>query len=122
VAQNPPTVTISGSGFAPGDTVTATVYSNPIALGSRTADSNGNVSFTFTPTAALDAGGHRVELAGTGVTASATLTVAKTTSALANTGANQAVTTVGAAGLAALLMGATCLALPGLRRRPYSHN
>lgn len=57
-------VTFNASGFAPGESVTGTVYSTPVPLGSKTADSKGRVSFTWTVPTDFEAGAHRVELVG----------------------------------------------------------
>lgn len=57
-------LTVTGTGFRVGESVTGTVFSAPMALGTKPADATGTVSFTFS-TAALDLGVHRVELRGT---------------------------------------------------------
>jgi hypothetical protein len=68
-------VTVTGRGFGSGESVTGTVFSAPMALGTKSADTAGTVSFTFS-TAALDLGAHRVELRGTsGIFMSADFTV-----------------------------------------------
>ncbi len=51
-----------GLGFLPGEEVTVTVHSDPIALGTFTADSAGVVPVTFAAT--LEAGHHSVEFTG----------------------------------------------------------
>lgn len=70
------TVTVSGSVVAQGDNFTATVngvpgrvysatvYSTPMFLGTKAADSTGKVSFTFS-TKDLPVGDHRVEITDT---------------------------------------------------------
>ena len=53
-----------GLGFLPGEKVTVTVHSDPIDLGTLTADENGKVSVSFEVLASLEAGDHSVEFAG----------------------------------------------------------
>ena len=53
-----------GLGFLPGEKVTVTVHSDPIDLGTLTADENGKVSVSFEVLASLGAGAHSVEFAG----------------------------------------------------------
>ena len=73
----PPSGSLSASTVAPGDTltvtaagyealesVTATLHSAPIALGSTPADALGSLSFTFTVPADIEPGSHSVELTG----------------------------------------------------------
>jgi hypothetical protein len=64
VATSGDQLTVTGTGFGIGELVTGTVFSAPMALGTKPADATGTVSFTFS-TAALDLGVHRVELRGT---------------------------------------------------------
>ncbi|MCL2317206.1 MAG: hypothetical protein FWC46_09015, partial [Actinomycetia bacterium] len=68
---------VTGTGFLPGEDVTATMYSDPYTIGTQPADSNGEVTFTWTVPAGTPAGAHTVELVGadSGTTASAPLTV-----------------------------------------------
>ncbi|MCL2317034.1 MAG: DUF11 domain-containing protein, partial [Actinomycetia bacterium] len=69
--------TVTGSGFLPGEDVTATMYSDPVVIGTKPADPSGNVTFTWTVPSSTPAGDHTVELVGadSGTTASAPLTV-----------------------------------------------
>ena len=53
-----------GLGFLPGEKVTVTVHSDPIDLGTLTADENGKVSVSFEVLASLGVGAHSVEFAG----------------------------------------------------------
>jgi len=63
-------VPVDGSGFAPGETVALTLFSDPIALGTLTADGDGIVRGSFTVPAAASTGAHEVEaLGGTSQTA-----------------------------------------------------
>lgn len=52
------TVTASGTGFAPGETVRFSLHSDPIALGEATADATGAVTATLTVPAAAPVGDH----------------------------------------------------------------
>lgn len=64
------TVTVGGqlsgtaSGFEPGESVTATLYSSPRTLGSVAADADGRIAFSFPVPADLEPGVHRLELVG----------------------------------------------------------
>lgn len=62
------TVTVSHKGgcFMPGSTVTITMYSDPVVLGTAIADSLGNVEATVTIPTGAALGSHLIELAGTG--------------------------------------------------------
>ena len=64
VGQSGRTFTFTGSGFVAGESVTATVYSTPVALGSRTADAAGTVVFVWTAPADFPAGAHEVVMTG----------------------------------------------------------
>lgn len=57
-------VTITATGFAPGETVDATLYSMPRPLGAFTADGDGGVVAEVTVPADLEPGLHRIELVG----------------------------------------------------------
>jgi hypothetical protein len=57
-------VTGTSSGFSPGESVDATLHSTPIDLGSFTADSNGDVSFSVTIPATMPSGQHELILMG----------------------------------------------------------
>jgi hypothetical protein len=58
------TLTVTGTGFQPGESVTATVYSEPVGLGAKQADATGKVVFTWQVAAGTAIGQHRVELVG----------------------------------------------------------
>ena len=70
-------VTISGVGFAPGETVDVTLHSTPVALGSFTADDAGAVEAPVAIPAVHRAGVHTIELVGqtSGVEASVEIEV-----------------------------------------------
>lgn len=57
-------VTVTGSGFTPGETVQATVHSQSIDLGTFTADAEGDVTFEVTLPASLEPGEHLLVLTG----------------------------------------------------------
>ena len=67
-------ITATGSGFGSGETVTGTVFSNPVDLGTKNADSSCEVSFTFS-VQNLSPGEHTVVLSGPSGSGSATFTV-----------------------------------------------
>jgi hypothetical protein len=71
------TLTFTGSGYRLGEAVTATVFSEPVAVGTEAADASGSVAFSWTVPAGFAPGDHRVELSGArSGTASAGFTVA----------------------------------------------
>jgi hypothetical protein len=111
---------LSGTGFAAGVTLTITLHSTPVVLGTIVTDSTGAFSSTFTVPKNTDAGVHRVVVTGAnGVSAEATVTIVAvpgSAGALANTGIDTA---------GAWLGGALALILAGLgtivvRRRARS--
>ncbi|ACQ81027.1 Ig domain protein group 1 domain protein [Beutenbergia cavernae DSM 12333] len=53
-----------GRGFLPGESVSGLLESDPVDLGTLTADENGAVTFTVTLPADIDPGTHRVTLTG----------------------------------------------------------
>ena len=57
-------LTVTGTGFTPGETVTATLFSTPIHLGTVSADAAGTASLVFVVPADIEPGEHRVELVG----------------------------------------------------------
>ncbi len=66
-------ITATGSGFGPGETVTGTVFSDTMNLGTKTADRSCEVSFTFS-VQNLALGEHTVVLSGPSGSGSATFT------------------------------------------------
>lgn len=62
VAGRPTTFT--GTGFEPGESVTGTFHSNPIAMGTQVADAGGRVVFSFTVPRDIVLGVHRVVMVG----------------------------------------------------------
>lgn len=71
------TITVKGTGFAPESAVTLTLHSEPVEVGTATADENGAFSAEVTVPANTEAGDHTVvaESTSPAVTASAPLTV-----------------------------------------------
>ena len=53
-----------GYGFEPGETVTATQFSDPYAIGEQVANDSGEVTFTWNVPAGTNDGNHLVELSG----------------------------------------------------------
>ena len=69
-------IAVSGTGFAPDQEITFELHSDPIVLGTLTADAGGVLKGSFTIPASVPAGTHTlVALSGTTVIASAPLTV-----------------------------------------------
>ena len=70
-------VTVKGTGFAPESTVTLTLHSEPVEVGTATTDANGDFTAEVTVPADTEAGDHTVVAESTtpAVTASAPLTV-----------------------------------------------
>jgi LPXTG-motif cell wall-anchored protein len=69
-------ITVSGTGFAPGATIAFELHSDPIALGTLTADADGVLQGTLRIPATAPAGAHTlVALSGSTVLASTALTV-----------------------------------------------
>lgn len=90
------TVTVTGTGFNPGEQISAVLHSTPVSLGAHIAGSDGNLHFTAVIPGSTPAGTHLVTLTGASskLSASASLTVTAAAPAppigpppLANTGA-----------------------------------
>lgn len=120
-------ITVTGSGFESGETVTATMHSTPVALGSYNANSFGAVEFTFTVPLDATEGSHRVELTSpSGVTVSSSFQVERPAAPalvfgqLGNTG-TQAGVLVTSSALLLLLGGALAIAAAVRRRFEGSH-
>lgn len=78
-------VTVSGSGFQPGETVR--IYFDDTYLGSTTADSAGNFSKTVTIPSSADEGTHTIKAVGAERTLTSTFTVTSGGLGYAYTGA-----------------------------------
>jgi hypothetical protein len=100
------TLSITGGGYAPGETVTAVVRSTPVTLGSATANSAGSVALTVTLPRKLEPGNHTLSLEA----ASATKTFAfSVVSSLSRTGAD--VVNYATYGFVLLVAGAAAVAV-----------
>jgi titin len=103
------TITVSGSGYAPGSTVTVLIYSEPQVLTTVVADVNGDFTVTVTVPEGLAPGQHTLVASGVdglGQLRYVTLPVT-VVAGLAYTGADIALPTIG--GLAALTVGGALL-------------
>jgi LPXTG-motif cell wall-anchored protein len=104
------TITVTGTGYAPGSTVTLAIYSTPTVLTTVVADANGAFTVTVTVPAGLAAGKHTLVAAGVDDLGNAryvNLEVTVTSGGgvrLANTGADVTVPALG--GIAVLGLGA----------------
>ncbi|MFI5894098.1 fibronectin type III domain-containing protein [Actinoplanes sp. NPDC051513] len=58
------TITITGSGYAPYSTVVLSLFSNPVSLGTATADANGNIAVTVSLPAGTPTGSHTLLATG----------------------------------------------------------
>lgn len=117
--------TATASGFAPGETVSAVLHSEPVDVGTFVADDSGTVTASFTVPSGTSTGEHRLVLTGQTSSASAegtfTVTAAATASilgSLADTGSDANKWAL--SGLLLLLAGAG-LAAMSLRLRRSTH-
>jgi hypothetical protein len=118
-------VTFSGGGFAPDSLVTVTLFSEPIVLGTTTADDQGNFSITVVLPADVPPGDHHLEASGVDpdgnpLTVTLPLTVASEDVArgggpLPTTGSDVRATV--AIACAVMVLGAAALTAAGRRRR-----
>ena len=58
------TIAVGGSGFSPGEPVRVTLFSEPVVLGTPTADQNGLASLTFVLPTNTPPGAHTIEMLG----------------------------------------------------------
>ena len=79
-------ITISAQIFQPGTSVTFTLFSAPVVLGTATADANGVATITATIPTTAAAGTHTIEASGIGADGQP-LTVTQTITVLGATGA-----------------------------------
>lgn len=121
------TLSLTGIGFQPGETINFTLYSTPVALGSTTADPTGSFTVSETVPAGTPVGSHTIVAVGatSGTTATFAFTVAAASASsvtpapsgsggLAFTGAD--VTALAGVGAIALALGGL-LILTSRRRR-----
>jgi hypothetical protein len=130
-------ITVNSPGWTAGATVTATLHSDPVTLGTLTADATGKVTGSFTVPAGTAPGAHTIALVGTGSTGtSRTVNIAFTVTA-ASSATTTAVSVAGSstgtgssslpftgaydsrlAGAALLMLGVALLLLSFRPRRP----
>jgi LPXTG-motif cell wall-anchored protein len=119
------TMTVSGTGYMPGSTVTVLIYSAPQILSTVVADASGNFTATVTVPAGLAPGQHTLVASGydtngdvryttMAVTVSAGGAATVSAPKLANTGADVTVPALG--GIATLGLGAGLIVLSRRRR------
>ncbi|MDL5352348.1 hypothetical protein [Microbacterium sp. zg-YB36] len=108
---------LTGSGFTPGEKIEVTLHSDPIAVGTLTADAAGAVSGSLTVPAAAPSGAHRIVAVGadSGLEASVDVTVSAA-GALAITGGTLAAGGAALGGVLLLLIGAALL----IKRRRHT--
>ena len=58
------TIAVGGTGFSPSEPVRVTLFSEPVVLGTTTADQNGLASLTFVLPANTSPGAHTIEMLG----------------------------------------------------------
>ncbi len=58
------TIAVGGTGFSPSEPVRVTLFSEPVVLGTTTADQNGLASLTFVLPANTSSGAHTIEMLG----------------------------------------------------------
>jgi hypothetical protein len=109
-------LTVVGVNFQAGETVRGTLYSDPVDIGTQTANASGQVTFTYTLPANFPPGAHRVVLTAQSGTAELAFTIPG--SSLPDTGAGATRTVA----ILALLLIATAAAMlnTGLRLRRRS--
>lgn len=115
-------MTVTGSNFVPNETITLTLHSTPVTLGTTSASASGTFSVTVTIPSDTTPGTHTILASGaTGDSASTTIVVtgaisppATVTSGLPFTGAD--IAAVSGVGAIALALGGM-LVLTGRRRR-----
>lgn len=114
---------VTADGFEPGSTVTVTIYSDPIVLGTMVANSVGTASGSFQIPSGLHVGTHTIVAAGTGADGlprSVELSVevaSSTTSGSAPAGLALTGGTIGGMLTAAVLLVAAGVVLLRFRRR-----
>jgi len=114
-------LTVTGSSFVPGETITLDLHSTPVTLGTTAADGTGAFSATVTIPSGTAPGGHTIVVTGasgdsasTAITLVGSIATSGATPALAFTGADLAA--VSAVGAVALALGGM-LVLTGRRRK-----
>lgn len=118
-------LTVFGSSFVPGETITLVLHSTPVTLGTTTADASGSFSTNVTIPSDTPPGAHKLIATGSSGDSSTTAltvtggtaTVAVATPDLPFTGAD--IAAVSGVGAIALALGGVLL-LAGRRRRQIS--
>lgn len=125
------TITVSVTGAGTSQTLTVTLHSDPVLLGTMVTATDGSAHAEFTIPADTPPGDHLIAVAGPGVSVEAALTVVAaatsvtspatnstaTTAGLANTGAPAATVPMAVGGVALVLVGAALLTVTGRSRR-----
>jgi beta-glucosidase len=111
-------VTATASGFQPGEAVTATLFSDPVSLGTTTASAAGVVTFAFRVPSGVDLGAHTVALEGATQIAQGRLTVLAANGTAARGSLAMTGTEIGLAVMLGLaLLGAGAILAASRRRR-----
>jgi len=107
------------TGFAPGEQVTVTMYSNPYVVGTFTADGNGRVDVSWTVPIGTSLGAHLVEFAGlSSGTVSAPFTVTRMLASMGGSVADRGVPLFGGLPAVGLVAGvAMLLFVAGAKKR-----
>lgn len=125
-------ITVSGSGFQPGSSVTVEFFSTPVVLGTTTADATGRATASVSIPSNAAEGPHTIELigvnpSGAAITVSIPFTVTGGTTGTSSTGtvSGSTLATTGARVLGMGVVGLTLLATGGFfvytsRRRTRS--
>ena len=101
------TVTVTGSGFAPGETVALELHSDVVALGETTADATGAVSAVVTVPASAPVGAHHIVAIGRTSQRTASTALAVTAAEASGGGAGDGATGGSPAGGAAAPVGSS---------------
>ncbi|MDR1266623.1 MAG: hypothetical protein LBK42_13960 [Propionibacteriaceae bacterium] len=105
-------------GFQPGESITVTLHSESIELGSQTADATGRIDFGWTIPADFEPGSHRLVLSGVVSGQVEQVFTVAANGALVQTGPSSAVVPLlGLAGVC-LALGLVAFRQSTIRRRP----
>jgi hypothetical protein len=106
-------MTVTGTGFLPGERVSVVLHSDPIPLGTTTADANGAIRLSWTVPANLPQGEHRVVLSGA---TSGEVSTTFTHGSLPGTGVTPFIGRLAVAGALFLALAAVSLLIASRRR------
>ncbi len=115
-------LTVGGSGFTPGHTVTLTLFPGGVSLGTAVVDSDGNVSAAVTIPSGAEAGVHHIAIfdaAGSRLLTVQFTVVAESSSTLPRTGSDHLLS-LSLAGLGLVVLGSGGLVI-ARRRRAREH-